>query len=221
MLRVLVLFAAGAACSDPTTRVVSPAPGVPVVEPAPPPPAAADDISPPTPNRPLTAGEVALLRPLFGDGIPYDRVRIVHDSFPFQPADAYISIGGHVYAPGSLYLDDFSAGSLYDRAIFVHELTHVWQHANGVDLLAHAIALLVKHEGAYGDAYRYRLVAGRDLADYGIEQQASILQDYFMTRTGRGLPMHLANRGLSREQRDALYAAVLRKLLADPRYAQR
>ena len=40
----------------------------------------------PRPSRPLTPGEVALARPVFGDAIAYDRVRVNHHKWIFfQP----------------------------------------------------------------------------------------------------------------------------------------
>jgi hypothetical protein len=173
----------------------------------------------PAPNRPLTAGERALLRPLFRDGIDYDQVRVIAAPFPFQPADTYMTLGGHIYAPGPLFREDFSLRG-DDRAVLVHEIGHVWQFANGIDLIAHAIADFTKHRGNYEQAYWYRLEPGRDLADYGVEQQASILEDYYLITAARDRAGRMLNRGLSARTRDRLFAGVLRKFLANARYAR-
>ncbi len=79
------------------------------------------------PNRALTAGEIAMLRPLFRDGIDYTRVRVIDNSFPLQPENVYMTPRGHIYAPGSLFQADFSATRSGLREVFVHEMTHVWQ----------------------------------------------------------------------------------------------
>jgi hypothetical protein len=172
------------------------------------------------PNRALTAGERAMVAPLFRDGIDYDTVRVVHASFPFQPDGVYMTPRGHVYAPGGLFRDDFSTGSLGERAVFVHELTHVWQFANGIDLIAAGVAAFAKYGGRYERAYPYLLDATRDLADYGMEQQASIVEDYYLITVAHADPERIENRGLSDAQRDALYTAVLQRFFADARYAR-
>src|SRR5262245_7378092 len=76
-------------------------------------------------NRPLTAGEIELLQPIFRDGIDYQKVRVVDGKFPFQPYGRYMTPNGHLYAPGYLWSDDFSRQPSR-RATFVHEMAHVW-----------------------------------------------------------------------------------------------
>ena len=169
------------------------------------------------PNRPLTAGERALLVPIFRDSVDYDKVRVIHAAFPFQPAGVYMTPRGHIYAPGDLFRDDFSTA---DQAVFVHEMTHVWQFENGMDLIAQGLAEFAKYNGAYEKAYAYTLAAsGRDLVDYGMEQQASIVEDYFLVTVRHRSPQQMQNR-VSSSERDQLYAAVLGKFLGNARYAR-
>lgn len=219
----LVVLAVAAGCGR---GAPSPAGPAPAPAPAPDPAATARELDPcaepealPEPNRPLTAGERVLLRPLFRDGVDYDRVRVIDAPFPFQPRSTYMTPRGHIYAPGSLFREDFSLG-VADRAVLVHEIAHVWQFANGIDLIAHAVAEFAKYRGDYELAYPYLLVSGRDLADYGMEQQASILEDYYLVTIDRDQPRQMENRGLSTRERDALFAGVLRRFLADARYAR-
>jgi hypothetical protein len=176
----------------------------------------------PEPNRPLTAGERAMLRPIYRDGIDYDKVRVIDAPFPFQPAGTYMTPRGHIYAPGRLFRDDFSLPGLpaIERAVFVHEIGHVWQFANGIDLVANAVADFAKYRGDYEKAYPYRLEPGRDLAEYGMEQQASILEDYYLVTTAHEGPYRMENRGLPSRERDALFGDVLHRFIADARYAR-
>src|SRR6266545_7904031 len=88
-----------------------------------------------------------------------------------------------------------------------HEVTHVWQYASGVNVISGAMRALVDTGGRYTRAYHYVLARGRDLTDYGIEQQAAILEDYYLA--------------LARGPEAARFAGVLRRFLADPRYARR
>lgn len=209
------------ACDRATPRTANeatqPAPAVA----APPAVAAADAAAPeqiPEPNRPLTAGEVALLKPIFQDGIDYTRVRVINNSFPFQPTNVYMTPRGHVYAPGNLWQDDFSTS--HARAVFVHEMTHVWQHANGMDLVGQGVVEFTKYRGDYEKAYPYELDSSRDLTDYGMEQQASIVEDFYLITFRRQVPQRITNRGIQEQERDALYAAVLKLFVANPRYAR-
>ncbi|MBL9020107.1 MAG: hypothetical protein JNL83_38330 [Myxococcales bacterium] len=172
------------------------------------------------PNRALTSGEVALLRPLFEDSIDYTRVRVIDNSFPLQPENVYMTPRGHIYAPGPLFQADFSAARSSLREVFVHEMTHVWQYENGMDLVGAASVEFIKNRGSYEKAYPYELVAGRDLTEYGMEQQASIVEDYFALTALRGSAHRMTNKGLSPAERDALYAAVLKNFLANARYAR-
>jgi hypothetical protein len=171
------------------------------------------------PNRPLTAGEIALLEPIFKDSIDYRAVRIINNSFPLQRDNVYMTPRGHVYAPGKLWQDDFSL-AVDVRGVFVHEMTHVWQFANGMDLIGQGVVEFTKYHGDYEKAYPYELDAARDLTEYGMEQQASIVEDYFLITNEHAEPRRLTNRGLTGRQRDSLYAAVLKQLVTSPRYAR-
>ncbi len=222
MSKLLLLAVLAVSCSKPST---APAPAP--TSPPPPEPAATTALVPPTPaeeiaapNRPLTAGEVALLRPIFRDGIDYAKVHVINNSFPLQPQNVYMTPRGHVYAPGDLWQTDFSTLRGGQRAVFVHEMTHVWQYANGMDLIGQGVVEFTKFRGQYEKAYPYELAADRDLVDYGMEQQASIIEDYFVITVDRGGPHRMTNRSVTEAQRDELYAAVLRKFLADARYAR-
>ena len=58
----------------------------------------------------------------------------------------------------------------------MHELTHVWQHQNG---------MWVRTRGLFSNFadYNYSLDSKKKLSDYGMEQQASIVADYFILKT--------------------------------------
>jgi hypothetical protein len=216
---VIALFVA---CSS-TTPPDSPAsPSAPPAKPQPeiavvpePPP---DDLA--IPNRPLTSGEIALLKPIFRDGIDYAKVRVINNSFPLQPENVYMTPRGHVYAPGRLFRDDFSTAAPYIRGVFVHELTHVWQHANGMDLVGQSMVEFTKYRGAYEKAYPYELAPNRDLVEYGMEQQASIVEDYYLVTVVNDEPHRMTNRNVSRKDRDALFASVLKNFLGNATYAK-
>jgi hypothetical protein len=175
------------------------------------------------PHRGLTDGEKLLLWPIFRDGIDYDAIQIIHAAHPFQPSDAYMAPRGHIYAPGHLFREDWAAPdvSAVARAELVHEITHVWQFANGMDILVEGVEQLIGARGNYDKTYRYILRPDLDLTDYNIEQQASIVEDYYRIRYEGLHPVELGNQNLSIEERDRLYDRVLAEFFHDARYARR
>ena len=55
----------------------------------------------------------------------------------------------------------------------IHEFVHVWQIQQGVKMVRHAL---------FDRRYRYALKEGKAFFQYGIEQQAKIVEDYFLKR---------------------------------------
>lgn len=128
------------------------------------------------PGRPLTPGECKLAISLFGDAIDLDRVRI-HCAkwFPLQPRNVAMAPDGHLWfhPDGGLWHTDFSAAPDHLQALFAHELTHVWQHQRGLCLP------IRRHPFC---RYDYRVTPGRAFREYGIEQQAMIVEHAFTAR---------------------------------------
>ena len=81
----------------------------------------------------------------------------------------------HFHPAGTGYCDDFGAASLALQGLFIHEMTHVWQHQAGLFLPLRRLPF---------SRYRYTLEPGRPLAAYGIEQQAEIVRHAFLARRG-------------------------------------
>ena len=68
------------------------------------------------PSRPLTTGEIALARTVFGDAIDYARVRVRHYKWIFfQPRRIVMAPMGdlHFHPKGSVYCDDFSCPAAF------------------------------------------------------------------------------------------------------------
>ena len=131
-------------------------------------------------GRPLTPGEIALARPIFGDALDYDRPRLFCGKWwPFQPRRSAMAPTGniHFHPDGGGYSDDFSRESLGRQAFFIHELTHVWQaQAKGRFYLP-----LMRHPFC---RYRYALDPRKPFSRYGLEQQAEIVKDAFLASHG-------------------------------------
>ncbi len=119
---------------------------------------------------------------MFGEAIDYGRVRIARRKWVFfQPHETVMAPMGsiHFHPRGTRYREDFAAASRDDQALFIHEMTHVWQHQKGIFLP------LARHPFC---RYDYALRPGRPLKRYGIEQQAEIVAHAFLLRHGARVP---------------------------------
>lgn len=134
--------------------------------------------------RPLTAGETALARSVFGDAIAYDAVEIRNRKWAFfQPHRVVMAPMGHLHfnPRGDLYCDDFCSAPLARQGLFIHEMTHVWQ----AQTRGRWFLLLMRWPL---DRYSYTLKPGWPLARYGLEQQAEIVRHYFLLSRGQTVP---------------------------------
>lgn len=127
-------------------------------------------------RRPLTSGEVALGRTIFGDELDWPRVRVLQA--PRLGFGAMVPLGRTIVFSNWRAARDFAYAPMEDRGWFVHELAHVWQAAHGV-LLAGAKL------GAIGrKAYVYKARPGATFASFNIERQAEITRHLFLARAG-------------------------------------
>jgi hypothetical protein len=127
--------------------------------------------------RLMTLGEIAMARQFYGDAIVYSRVWIHCDSyFPFglQHPDYVMAPNGEIWYRKELYHHDFSHSTvnMTSKYTFMHEMGHVWQHQHGQ---------WVRTRGLFSWAadYFYQLDKEK-IMDYSLEQQASILADYWV-----------------------------------------
>ena len=130
--------------------------------------------------RPLTDGEIAIARSMFGDAIDYARVRIVRGRWwPFQPVGIAMAPTGniHFHPRDPAWRDDFAAADLSLQGLFIHEMTHVLQaQQRGRFYLP-----LMRHPFC---RYAYTLRDDRPFDRYGLEQQAEIVRHVFLARRG-------------------------------------
>ncbi len=133
-------------------------------------------------TRPLTDAETALAASVFGDAIDYSQARIANRKWAFfQPRRVTMAPAGtiHFHPAGGLYCDDFGCVGADAQGLFIHEMTHVWQHQRGIYLP------IARHPFC---RYHYSLKPGWPLHRYGIEQQAEIVRHAFLLRAGRVVP---------------------------------
>ncbi len=169
-------------------------------------------------RRPLTTGEIALARSLFGTSIDYAAVSVFDRGLAAIKALGNMSFRGNIYLPNGHEID-FSLAPIAAKRLFIHESVHVWQHQNGVlNLAASALREAIRHRFRYANAYLFHLDPGKDLLDYGLEQQPAIIEDYFLRAHG-GVSMGRCLNESAETQ--TLLESVLGRFLSDPGYVRR
>ncbi len=124
---------------------------------------------PRTLTRSLSVGEIELARSVFGDTINLDKVHLKSAWWVLK--NYAVSPNGNIYFHSADWIADFSTASLSKQSWLIHELTHVWQLQQGINVV----------RGALIDRrYSYVLKTGKSFFSYGIEQQARMVQDYFV-----------------------------------------
>ena len=131
---------------------------------------------------------------MFGAALDAARVRLF--ALPVWRR-AFVPGGRLIVWPASSALVDFGAAPLELQSVFVHEMTHVWQAQNGVNLL---VAKL--QAGDRASAYDYDLTDGCAFAGRNIEQQAMIVQHAFLARRGAPAPYEAGLYARALDRRD-------------------
>lgn len=170
-------------------------------------------------RRDLTSGEIVLAKSIYKDSVNYAKVKIHKTKYFFaQPANSGMTPRGEIHAHGFAYHEDYAVESPETQAFFIHEMCHVWQHQNKIlSCIWSALTEQIRHKFNYLAAYPYLLEADKTLTDYGMEQQASIVEDYYRV-VRRGISFRdnrCLNTGTDAEKR-GLLISVLGDFLNDP-----
>ncbi|HYJ81581.1 MAG TPA: DUF4157 domain-containing protein [Allosphingosinicella sp.] len=139
--------------------------------------------------RALKTAEIDLLEAAFGGRIAYGRVRLRHGHggnpaamAAFRNGNTAITLRRSIYFRIH-YSDDFSAADVASRALFHHEMTHVWQYAKlGVPrFLARYARDLAACRFSPSAMYRYE-EGVTPFAGARLEAQAEMVGDYCQAR---------------------------------------
>lgn len=122
-------------------------------------------------SRMLTEGECVLAKSVFGDALVLDSIQICGSRLILK--NYAMSPNGFIYFNPQDLADDFSKRSLLTQSWLIHELVHVWQIQQGVKIVRRAF---------FDRRYHYALEEGKAFFKYGIEQQAQMVQDYFLKK---------------------------------------
>ena len=120
-------------------------------------------------RRKLTVGEIKLAQSIFSDQLQLEQIEVVAHRLVL-PHYA-ISPNGNVYFNPQDFCMDFAEQSIAKQSWLIHELTHVWQIQQGIALIRKAL---------FDRRYAYALQQGKQFLHYGVEQQAQMVQDYFL-----------------------------------------
>lgn len=133
--------------------------------------------------RSLTAGEIKLCQSVFADRINYRQVKVMnHPYLPWQSMHVFMAPSGYIHARSLNYCNDYSQQSLGYQAVFIHEMAHVYQYQQRINVLLKGALLQSAYFLSFKkyDPYVYQLKANKDFFDYNIEQQGDIAKDIFL-----------------------------------------
>lgn len=122
-------------------------------------------------SRPLTEVEIKMAHSVFGPDFDVSQVRLKTAWWVLK--NYAVSPNGNIYFNPKDWVEDFSKQSLGKKSWLIHELTHVWQLQQGLKVVRGAVM---------NRRYDYILQEGKSFFTYGIEQQARMVQDYFVRR---------------------------------------
>ena len=135
--------------------------------------------------RGLTAGETALARETFGDALVCASIRFLPAPWPFVRAFVPGRWFGREWIvwPRRILPADIAAAPLRLQAVLIHELTHVWQAQQGVNLLTGKL-----RAGDRPTSYEYPTGMDCGWGDLNIEQQAMVVEHRFRLLHGGEAP---------------------------------
>lgn len=124
-----------------------------------------------TQSRPLSIGERQIAQSVFGNNLELDNIQL---KTAWWVLKGYaVSPNGNIYFHPDDFCQDFSDKPLHIRAWLVHELTHVWQIQQGIKVVQKAVL---------NRKYRYQFQQGKSFFSYGVEQQARMVEEYYLHR---------------------------------------
>jgi hypothetical protein len=135
--------------------------------------------------RALSHAEAALAREVFGRDLRLDDIRILGAPWPFNRAFVPGRWFGRdwIVWPRATLAPDLTQTTLRTQAVFVHELVHVWQAQNGVNLLTGKLKA-----GDGPGAYAYPVDERCEWIGLNIEQQAMVVEHRFLLARGGRAP---------------------------------
>lgn len=117
-------------------------------------------------SRYLTENEKQMARLVFADSLDMSDIQLKTAWWVLK--NYAVSPNGCIYFHPDDWVADFTQESLEKQAWLIHELTHVWQIQQGIHVVVKAV---------FNRKYRYQF--GKLFLQYGVEQQARMVEDYY------------------------------------------
>lgn len=172
-------------------------------------------------QRILTASEIKMAQLIFKDAIDYTRVKIHRGKLFGLPDRSRNAIAplGEIYFPSDVYDEtpDFSKSTSTRKVWFIHEMTHVWQYQQGMNIILRGLITAITGGYIQQRCYQYSPTQHQYLQQYHFEQQAEIISHYF---DAEYLNIQEHNRPdlYEKHQRDkVLLAKILQQFLQQPK----
>ena len=135
--------------------------------------------------RSLTPGEISICQQVFGNLIDYSTVKVMnHPYLPWQSRYVIMAPSGYIHARNLNYRENYSHESLAYQALFIHEMTHIYQYQQKINVVLKGALL----QSAYFlslrkyNPYKYQFNPNKSFSHYNIEQQGDIARDIFLKR---------------------------------------
>ncbi len=135
------------------------------------------------PMRSLTVNEINLAKSVFGELIDYAQTKIINYPYiPWQADDIFIAPNGWIFVGAKHHQEDFALCSQSYRQVFIHEMTHVLQHQQGLNVLWRGAVLQALYYLSFKiyNPYRYVFDKNKRFWDYNIEQQGRIAEHIYL-----------------------------------------
>lgn len=172
-------------------------------------------------ERQLTTDEIHLAQSVFGEKIDYSKVRISNSrATSLAPQHGGCCLRNRIHISGSAYLEDYAGASKQAQGFFIHEMTHIWQYQNHpAQLGGKFLKDIMRYRFNYmAKAYNYSLAQDKDFSKYGHEEQACMVQDYFLLLQKAAPTRHCQNKNMALNEKMALYKKALSPHIPFPAY---
>jgi len=136
------------------------------------------------PTRTLTDNEKKYLRFVFGETLPYETQKITTNDANRGGAGNSITYSDTPHYSTQIWCPDFTVVGA-QTWVFIHEFGHVWQSIYAKSPISGFLENVMSHPLDYDLNYAYDMMKSTDFYDYNIEQQASIVADYWAVSVGQ------------------------------------
>lgn len=119
--------------------------------------------------RGLTDGEKQLVHSIFGDQVDTSIIWIHLSPLAYTDVAGAVASSTEVYFYGHNRSTDFSREDMGKLSTFIHEMVHIWQFQTQR-----------RHTVVVNDLYKYTIEPNARYEQFNIEQQAAMMEDYFL-----------------------------------------